>query len=138
MYAGNFTKEYYFYRLISAFSMNAFSAFYLFSSIIDFLSTVHTKRLGLRRLRSLPKAFNVQQSHLMLLGIPSLRVETFRQNLLMNNDVIAGIPSFLAFSRLDFCRPLALSHFPNSGCMAIQPMLPESPSLMGKTGRLSL
>ena len=63
---------------------------------------MHTKRLELRRLRSLPKAFNVRQSRLMLLGIASLRVETFRKNLLINNDVMAGIPGFLAFSRLDF------------------------------------
>ena len=99
---------------------------------------MHTKRLGLRGLRSLPKAFNVRQSHLMLLGIASLRVETFRKNLLINNDVIAGIPGFLAFSRLDFCRPLALSYLPNSGCMVIKPMPPESPSLLRKPGRLSL
>ena len=87
---------------------------------------MHTKRLGWRRLRSLPKAFKVQQSHLMLLGIVSLRVKTFRKKLLINNDVMAGIPGFLAFSRLDFYRPLALFHFPNSGCMVIKPMPPES------------
>lgn len=66
------------------------------------------KRLGLRRLRSLPEAFNVQHSHLMLLEIASLRVETFRKNLLINNDVIAGISGFLAFSRLDFYSSIVL------------------------------
>lgn len=51
---------------------------------------------------------------------------------------MAGIPGFLAFSRLDFYRPLALFHFPNSCCMVIKAMPPESPSLLRKTGRLSL
>lgn len=97
------------------------------------------KRLGLRRLRSLPEAFNVQHSHLMLIEIASLRVETFRKNLLINNDVIAGIPGFLAFSRLDFYSSIVLlALFRNRGCMVIKPMSPESPSLLRKTVRLSL
>ena len=125
MYAEDFTKEHYFYRLISAFAMNSFSAFYLFSSIIDcfFQLCIQSVQDGVHY-EVYPRLSTFNSQSLMLLGIVSLRVETFRKNLLINNDVMAGIPGFLAFSRLDFYRPLVLFHFPNSGCMVIKPMPP--------------